>query len=338
MDLSRLRIRRQISNGAVPQMSPRKLILDVDTGTDDAVAIMLAALHPDLDLLACTTVNGNVQVEYCTNNTLRTLDYIGHPGIPVYEGAYEAIVRKDLPIPRAERVSEADSHGLELPIPQPTSVKQDQHAVEYLIETYRAATEPITLVPVGPLTNIAMAVKLDRGFVDRVPELVIMGGGHEISNTTSAAEFNIWVDPEAADVVFQAGFERITLVPLEATHEALVSLDDARRLRELGTPAGEASARFIERRIDAYDMGQPMEIPQSAPVHDALCVAYLLDPGVLELADYHVDIETQGRHTLGRTVIDTHFRGKKAPNAHVAVGSDPAKFVDMLLTAFAAER
>ncbi|MFC6325495.1 nucleoside hydrolase [Microbacterium koreense] len=318
-------------------MTPRKLILDVDTGTDDAVAIMMAALHPGLELLACTTVNGNIEVEYCTNNTLRVLDYIGRSDIPVFEGAKEAIVRKDLPIPRKDRMSEADSHGLELPIPHPTSKKQDRHAVEYLIETYRSATEPITLVPVGPLTNLALAVKLDPGFVDRVPELVIMGGGHEISNTTSSAEFNIWVDPEAADVVFQAGFERITLVPLEATHEALVSLDHARQLRELGTPAGEASARFIERRIDAYDMGQPMEIPQSAPVHDALCVAYLLDPSVIELRDYHVAIETVGRHTLGRTVIDTHFRGKQAPNARVAVGSDPEKFVQMLLAAFAAE-
>lgn len=318
-------------------MTPRKLILDVDTGTDDAVAIMLAALHPDLDLLACTSVNGNIEIQYTTDNTLRVLDFIGHPEIPVFEGAKEAIVRKDLPIPRKDRMSEADSHGLELPIPAAKSVKQQKHAVEYLIETYRSATDPITLVPVGPLTNIALAIKMDPGFVDRVPEIVIMGGGHEISNTTSAAEFNIWVDPEAADVVFQAGFENIVLVPLEATHQALISYDHAQKLRALGTPAGEASARFIERRIDAYDMGQPMEIPQSAPVHDALCVAYLLDASVIELRDYHVAIETQGRHTLGRTVIDTHFRGKQAPNAKVAVGSDPEKFVEILLQAFATE-
>jgi len=318
-------------------MTPRKLILDVDTGTDDAVAIMLAALHPDLELLGCTTVNGNIEVEYCTDNTLRVLDFIGCSDIPVFEGAKEAIVRKDLPIPRKDRISEADSHGLELPIPQATSTKQRKHAVEYLIETYRAATDPVTLVPVGPLTNIALALKLDPGFVHRVPEIVIMGGGHEISNTTSSAEFNIWVDPEAADVVFRAGFEKIVLVPLEATHEALVSYDHAQKLRALGTPAGEASARFIERRIDAYDMGQPMEIPQSAPVHDALCVAYLLDPDVLRLRDYHVEIETQGRSTLGRTVIDTHFRGKQPPNAAVGVGSDPERFVGILLRAFAAQ-
>lgn len=315
----------------------KKLILDVDTGTDDAVAIMLAALHPDLDLVGCTTVNGNIEVHYCTNNTLRTLEFIGRPDIPVFEGAREAIVRRDLPIPRSERISEADSHGLELPIPPTTLTAQSRHAVEWLIETYRSATDEITLVPVGPLTNIALAVKLDPHFVDRVPELVIMGGGHEISNTTSAAEFNIWVDPEAADVVFQAGFEKITLVPLEATHEALVSLEDAQHLRALGTPAGEASARFIERRIDAYDMGQPMEIPQSAPVHDALCVAYLLDADVLDVRDYHVAIETSGQHTLGRTVIDTHFRGKRAPNARVAIGADSEKFVHMLLAAFATE-
>lgn len=316
-------------------MTKRKLILDVDTGTDDAVAIMLGALHPELDLLGCTTVNGNIEVEYCTDNTLRTLDYIDRSDIPVFEGSKEAIVRRDLPTPRADRWSEADSHGLELPIPAGHSVKQDMHAVNWLIETYRNTTEEITLVPVGPLTNIALAIKMDPGFVDRVPELVIMGGGHEISNTTAGAEFNIWVDPEAADVVFQAGFERIVLVPLEATHQALVSMEHCRQLRALGTPAGEASALFIERRIRAYDMGQPMVITESAPVHDALCVAYLLEPEVIGLHEYHVAIETKGEHTLGRTVIDTHFRGKKDANAFVAMSSNPELFVDVLLEAFA---
>jgi inosine-uridine nucleoside N-ribohydrolase len=316
-------------------LAGRKLILDVDTGTDDAVAIMLAALHPELELIGCTTVNGNVEIEYTTDNTLRTLDYIGRSDIPVFRGAHEPLAHRDMPTPRADRNSEADSHGLYLPIPEAHSVAQDRHAVEWLIETYRSTTEEITLVPVGPLTNIALAIKLDPGFVDRVPEVVIMGGGHEISNTTASAEFNIWVDPEAADVVFSAGFERIVLVPLEATHQALVSMDHCRKLRELGTPAGEASARFIERRIRAYDMGQPMEITESAPVHDALCVAYLTEPDVIGLHEYHVGIETQGPKTLGRTVIDTHFRGKKAPNAHVAMSSNPDLFVDVLLKAFA---
>ena len=127
-------------------------------------------------------------------------------------------------------------HGLELPIPPPRSAKQARRAVDFLVDTYMPTTDPISLVPVGPLTNIAMAIKLEPRIVERIPETIIMGGGHDRGNTTVAAEFNIWVDPEAARVVFGAGLQNVVLVPLDATHRALVSLDDCRRMRESGTP------------------------------------------------------------------------------------------------------
>ncbi len=308
----------------------RKLILDVDTGTDDAVAIMMAALHPDLELVGVTTVNGNVEVRYCTDNSLRVLDFIGRGDIPVFEGLARPIARPDFPIPRAIKKS-TGVHGLELPIPEPTSRKQDRSAVEFLIETYRAATDEITLVPTGPLSNIAAAIALDPKFVERVPEVVLMGGAHHHGNVTPSAEMNIWADPDASASVFAAGFRKLVAVPLDATHEALVSLDDVREMEAMGTPAGTAAARFIGRRIGAYDANQPMKERGAAPVHDALCVAYLVDPSVIETEFLHVAVETQGPLTVGRTVVDTNRRGEGAPNCHFAFHADRAKFVAMML-------
>jgi inosine-uridine nucleoside N-ribohydrolase len=311
-----------------------KLILDVDTGTDDAVALMLAALHPDLDLLAATTVNGNNPVAACTDNTLRVFDLLGS-SIPVYEGMATPMVRDDFPIPRAILHKNGSVHGLELPIPKPRSVKQSQRAVEFLVETYMAATEPIALVPVGPLTNVAMAIKLEPRIVGRISATIIMGGGHEVGNTTPSAEFNIWADPDAARVVFAAGLQNVVVMPLDATHRALVSLDDCRRMRESGTPAGDAAAAFIERRIAGYDELQPMDTLHSAPVHDALCIAYLVDPTVVTGRRVHVGVETHGERTVGRTVIDTHARSGSEPNAFVAFDADAPKFVSMLVETFA---
>jgi inosine-uridine nucleoside N-ribohydrolase len=312
----------------------RKLILDVDTGTDDAVALMMAALHPDLELLAATTVNGNNPVVDCTDNSLRVFDLLG-VSVPVYEGMATPILRDDFPIPREILHREGSVHGRELPIPAARSAKQSQRAVEFLVETYLAATEPITLVPVGPLTNVAMAIKLEPRLVDRIPETVIMGGGHEVGNTTPSAEFNIWVDPEAARVVFGAGLRNVALLPLDATHRAYVSSDDCARLRELGTAAGDAAAAFIERRIAAYDNLQPMAIPHTAPVHDALCIAYLIDPSVVSGRRAHVDVETRGELTIGRTIITSDPYFGMEPNAFVAFDADAPKFVSMLLETFA---
>jgi inosine-uridine nucleoside N-ribohydrolase len=314
----------------------QKLILDCDTGTDDAVAIMLAALHPDLDLVAVTTVNGNVEVQYCTDNTLRVLDHIGRSEVPVYEGLRRPLVRPDFPVPRHAAVNpNSNIHGRELPLPPATSRKQDQGAVEFLVETYRSTTEEIALVPVGPLSNIAAAIAIEPRMVDAVPEVVIMGGGNVKGNATPSAEFNIWADPEAAAAVLGAGFRRITLVPLDATHQALVSREQCRALAALGTPAGDAAAALIDRRITGYDATQPMATRESAPVHDALCVAYLVQREVLDVHRLHVDVETAGALTVGRTVIDAYFRGGKEPNCDVALGADAAMFGEFLLRTLA---
>lgn len=313
----------------------QKLVLDVDTGTDDAVAIMLAALHPELDLRAVTTVNGNVPVDHCTENSLRVLDHIGRSDIPVYEGATAPIYRPDFPIPRSKR-GVSDVHGEYLDIPPSKSRAQDGDAAHALV-TFFAGPEgrDTVLVATGPLTNVALAIKLDPSFVKNVRRLVIMGGGHEVGNVTASAEFNIWGDPEGARVVLTSGIEDITLVPLDATHRALVSLEDCRRMREMGTPAGVATATFTERRIHAYDASQPMARLGAAPVHDALCVAFLVDKAVISGDRYYVDVETTGELTVGRTVVDTHRRSGKEPNMFVALDADERRFVDMLLETFA---
>ena len=313
---------------------PTKLILDVDTGTDDAVALMFAALHPDLELVAATTVNGNVPVELCTENSLRVFDVIGAK-VPVYEGSRRPMLRPDFPVPRTAR-PESGIHGEYLDLPPARSKKQQERAVDFLVDTYLSSEGPeIVLVPVGPLTNIALAISLEPRIVERIPRMIIMGGGHEVGNVTPAAEFNIWADPEAAKVVLNSGVQNLTLVPLDATHKALITLDDCRQLRELGTPAGEAAATVIERRIAGYNAYQPMALSDAAPVHDALCVAAIVDPSILTTAPYHTDVETSGELTVGRTVIDTHRRRGLEPNAEVALDADGEKFVRLLMETLA---
>jgi inosine-uridine nucleoside N-ribohydrolase len=313
---------------------PTKLILDVDTGTDDAAALMFAALHPDLELIGATTVNGNVPVEFCTENSLRVFDHIGIP-VPVYQGVSRPIKRDEFPKARPDIKSTFAVHGGYLDIPPSTSLKQATGAVEFLIETYRAATEPIILVPVGPMSNIATALIAEPRLRDLIPELVIMGGANSYGNVTPRAEFNVWADPEAARIVLRSGVRKITLVPLDATHQALVSLDDCAALRALGTPAGEAAALFTERRIEGYDRTQPMKRPNAAPVHDALAVASIVDPAVITTTFLHVDVETSGDLTVGETVVDTNHRGDGEPNVHIALDADERRFVALLLETFA---
>ena len=162
-----------------------------------------------------------------------------------------------------------------------------------------------------------------------------MGGANRYGNVTPRAEFNVWADPEAARVVINSGIRKITLVPLDATHQALVSLDDCAALRALGTPAANAAATFTERRIQGYDTTQPMKRPHAAPVHDALAVASIVDPSVITTHRLHVDVETTGELTVGETVVDTNFRSRREPNVDVALDADERRFVAILLETFA---
>jgi inosine-uridine nucleoside N-ribohydrolase len=312
----------------------RKLILDCDTGTDDAVAIMLAALHPELELLGVTTVNGNVEVARCTDNSLRTLDWIGRGEIPVYEGLAKPIVRSDFPVPRAANRNPG-VHMETLPLPEARHTEQALSAPEYLARAFRESPGEIVLVAVGPLSNLAAAIALDPAFARNTAELIIMGGAIDKSNVTPSAEFNIWADPEASAAVLAADFPKITLVPLDATHQALVSLAQCEELRALGTNAGKATADLVTFRIKGYEANQPTGTPQTAPVHDALCIAALVDPSIITTKFVNVVIETRGEYTIGRTVVDHEKRTKRTPNCHVAFGADRAKFFAFLKDTFA---
>lgn len=304
-----------------------KVILDVDTGTDDAVALMVAALSPDIDLVGATSVNGNTTLEYTTENTLRVLDWIGMPSIPVYRGVDRPIAR-----PQVHRGMATRIHGdlLDLPPASHGATLQPGHAVDWLIETYLQSDGDIVLCPVGPLTNIAMAIQKEPRIVDAIPEIVIMGGAHDHGNMTASAEFNIWLDPEAARIVVNCG-RPIRMIPLDATHRALVSTEDAGRLRALGTPGGEAAARFVLKRIDGYDATQPMHRAGAAPVHDALAVCAIIDPSIVTTEHIPVDVEVHAELSIGRTVCDFRFRSGKPANVHFAMDADEPKFVAMLM-------
>jgi len=307
---------------------PTKVILDVDTGTDDAVALMTAALSPDLELVGATSVNGNTGVEYTTENTLRVFDWIGMPEIPVHRGMDRPMLR-----PQADLGMASTIHGnlLDLPAVSRGATLQPGHAVDWLIETYLASDGDIVLCPVGPLTNIAMAIQKEPRILEAIPEIVFMGGAHHMGNRSPSAEFNVWLDPEAARVVVNCG-RPFRMVPLDATHRALLTTDDAQRLRDLGTPAGEAAARFVLQRINGYAATQPiLDRPDAAPIHDALAICAIIDPTVLTTELIHVDVEVNAELSWGRTVCDFRSRTDKPANVHFATDADEPKFVRMLL-------
>ncbi|TDF35638.1 nucleoside hydrolase [Alteromonadaceae bacterium M269] len=311
-----------------------KLVLDVDTGTDDAVAIMMAALHPDLNLVACTVVNGNANVDYCTDNTLRVLSCINRSHIPVYSGAYRPLARNDFPTPRDPNKPKA-LHGTTLPLPPTDTQAKTQHAAQFLVDYFKQPNHDTTLVAVGPLTNIALACTLDRDFAKNVERLIIMGGGHAIANTTASAEFNFWADPEAAAIVMSAGFSNIQLVTLDATHQALVTYDDCKQLVEQGSPASLAAELFIRQRIDVHEQFEKMDIEGSAPVHDALCIGALINPKLIKTQHLHVSVETGNAQSVGQSIIDVHKRSNQEANCYVALGADRLGFIRLLLDTLA---
>jgi purine nucleosidase/ribosylpyrimidine nucleosidase len=306
-----------------------RLVLDVDTGTDDAIAIMLAALDPRLELLAVATVAGNASIEHTTENSLRVLQHIGVE-VPVHRGAAGPL----LPSTAVRDHPDAGRkiHGGYLDLPDARTTARALPAAQLHVETFDGSE--ITLVATGPLTNVATALRLDPGLAERIPRLVLMGGGHVRANATAAAEYNIWADPEAARIVLGSGIREIVVVPLDATHEALVTGADCDRLEALGTPAGTAAATIIRTRIAGYGSIQPPAIPDSAPVHDAVCVAHLVEPDVITTREAHVDVELRGELTRGRTVVDLRPIPLKPPNAWWAYRADRTRFLDLLLGAF----
>ena len=323
-------------------MARRKVILDVDTGSDDAVALCTAALSPDLELVAACSVWGNLPIENTTDNTLRLFDALGID-VPVYRGADTAMTKylcedyveydtwKNRP-KAMKNGKEVRMHGAHLPIAPTKRKAEDMPAACFYVDYLRKTKEKVTLIPVGPLTNLGLALRIAPDIVNNIEEIVVMGGGSKITNHDPWSESNIMHDPEAAQIVATCG-ARVVWVPLDATHRAVITDDDCKRFREIGTFASNFCASQCEQRIISHDAGQPLEIPHSAAVHDALCVAYVIDPTVLtDLRHVHIEIGLGG-YGEGQTIIDQ--RAYTLPkNGWFAYDGDRFKFVDILCDCF----
>jgi len=291
-------------------MSARKIIIDTDPGQDDAVAILLALASPEeIDVLGITAVAGNVPLALTQKNARIVCELAGRADMAVYAGCD---VPLDRPLVTAEHVH--GKTGLDGPdLPEPVMELADGHGVDFIIETLRAhPAETVTLCPLGPLTNIATAFRKAPDIVDRVQEIVLMGGAYfAVGNITPTAEFNIYVDPQAADIVFKSGAP-ITVVPLDVTHRALVTKERNDAFRALGTPVGVAVAEMTDffERFDREKYDSP-----GAPLHDPCVTAYLIRPDLFTGRHINVEIETSSDLTMGMTVADWWGVTDRTPNA-----------------------
>lgn len=303
---------------------PRKIIIDTDPGQDDAVAILLALASPELDVVGITTVAGNVPLALTAKNARIVCELAGRADIPVYAGCEAPLVR---PLVTAEYVH--GKSGLDgIALPDPEMPLADGHAVDFLIETLR--TEPagsVTLCPIGPLTNIATALRQAPDIAPRIAEIVLMGGAYfEVGNVTPAAEFNIYVDPEAADIVFKSGIP-LVVMPLDVTHKVLTTRARVEAFRGLGTPVGHAVASWTDF-FERYDMAKYGS--EGAPLHDPCTIAYLLRPDLFSGRHINVEIETEGRFTTGMTVADWWRVSKREANTMFIGDVDTEGFYTLL--------
>ncbi len=291
------------------------ILLDCDPGHDDAIALLLALASPELELLGVTTVAGNQTVEKTTANAIRVLELVG-ADVPVAAGAGRPLFRE--PYVAAYVHGETGLDGPDLPPAQRKPVAQ--HAVDFLAERI----DGTTLVATGPLTNVALL--LARHEQARPARIVLMGGAIAEGNVTPAAEFNIWADPEAAVRVFTSGLD-VTMVGLDVTHQALLTDEHAAQLRENGR-VGSVVADLLDFygvfHEQVYDFG-------GSPIHDAVAVAQVVRPDLLELRELNVEIDRESQLCRGRTVVDVWKRTGREPNAHVAVGIDADGFNELLL-------
>jgi inosine-uridine nucleoside N-ribohydrolase len=298
------------------------LIHDCDPGHDDAIALLLALASPELELLGVTTVAGNQTLELTTANAIRVLDHMGRADVPVAAGAPRPLVRQ-----RHVAANVHGDSGLDGPsLPPPARAPEPVHAVDWMARAISESPEPITLVATGPLTNVALLLTRYPGVEQQLERLVLMGGSIGEGNITPAAEFNIWVDPEAAARVFEGHLD-LTMVGLDVTHRALMTQEHASRLAGAGR-AGRLVAELWEfysrfhRRRYGWD---------GSPVHDAVAMAHLLDPTLLETKHCGVKVDTGPELSRGRTNADRWGRSGWPENCHVAVDIDSERFLALLV-------
>jgi purine nucleosidase len=303
---------------------PRKIIIDTDPGQDDAVAILLALGSPaELEVLGIVAVAGNVGLAQNATNALKVVELSGRTDVPVHAGCERPLRRK---LVTAENVH--GKTGLDGPaLPEPKIKLRDQHGVDFIIDTVRREKAGVTLCALGPLTNLAMAFVKAPDIVPRLKEIVLMGGGlFEGGNITPAAEFNIYVDPEAADIVFHSGAP-ITQVPLDVTHFMLTTRARIERFRGLGNRTGVATAEMLEffERFDEAKYGW-----DGGPLHDPCVIAYLLKPELFRSKHVNVAIETGSELTRGMTVVDWWGVTGRSKNVNYIRSGDAEGFYELL--------
>jgi purine nucleosidase len=305
--------------------NPRKIIIDTDPGQDDAFAILLALGSPeDIDVLGIVAVAGNVPLPLTQKNSRMICELAGKPDVKVFAGCDRPLKRK---LVTAEHVH--GKTGLDGPVlSDPVMPLQDQHGVDFIIETLRReASGTVTLCPLGPLTNIAAAFLKAPDVVERVQQIVLMGGAYfQVGNITPAAEFNIYVDPEAADIVFKSGVP-LVVMPLDVTHKVLTTRARVEAFRAMGTNVGRVAAEWADffERFDMEKYGS-----DGGPLHDPTVIAYLIQPELFKGRHINVEIETLSELTLGMTVADWWGVTDRAPNAYFVGEVDAQGFFDLL--------
>ncbi|MGZ4249957.1 MAG: nucleoside hydrolase [Solirubrobacteraceae bacterium] len=297
------------------------IILDCDPGHDDAIALLLALASPELRLLGVTTVSGNQTLDKTTANAIRVLDHVDRHDVPVAAGAARPLIR--------ERHVAADVHGetgLDGPdLPPPSREPEPTHAIDWIAHALQTSPTPVTLVPTGPLTNVALFLTRYPELATKIERVVLMGGAVGEGNVTPAAEFNIWADPEAAHLVFTSGLD-VTMVGLDVTHKALITTAHTEALADAGK-AGKLVADLFAfyAQFHAREYGW-----DGAPVHDAVAMAHVIDPTLLETVHRGVVVDIGGELPRGRTHVD--LRGRTwAPNCHVAIDIDAERFLALLV-------
>ncbi len=300
----------------------RKIILDCDPGHDDAVAIMLAGLHEDIELLGITTVSGNSYLENTTRNALIISEMSGID-VEVYPGASKPILR--------EQIVAHDIHGYSglegADLPDPKKAASNIHAVDFMADAVRKNFGEITIVATGPLTNVALFALKYPDLVKGVKEFVFMGGGIAFGNVTPVAEFNIYVDPEAADIALKMDVPKV-MAPLDMTHQAAITREEVQKLKDSGSKVLNVVADLMNFFMKTYKNVFGIE---GAPLHDPTTIAYLIDPGIFEWEDLNVSVELKGEFTYGQTVADIWKTTRKEPNVRVLEKIDRDKFFALLL-------
>ena len=296
----------------------RKVILDCDPGHDDMMAIILACSSPELSVQGITTVAGNQEGEKTFQNALKILNLIGEYNLPVARGFDKPILRDLITAPHIHGNSGLEGAFLE----QSDIVPMKEHAVDFIIHTLLESKDKVCLIPTGPLTNVAVSLIKEPEIKNKIERIILMGGAIHDSNIIPGAEFNIYVDPEAAQIVFRSGLP-ITQVVVDVTNRALFTFKDLDEMETWGGKVSKVVAPllkyFAQTNLNVFGI-------QGAPLHDALAVAYAIDPTILITRPYYVEVETKGEFTRGQTVVDVYRITGKEPNIQVAVDLDLEKY------------